>query len=71
MNAATFEFTNAKNCTPAKPKALVRQVSRKSVVGVPEQQDEARWTARAEQLVALFDRDDLPSTSGKFGTFLI
>lgn len=71
MNAVTFEFTNAKDRTTAKPKALVRQVTRKSVVGFPEHQDEVRWAARADQLVALFDHDDLPSTSGKFGTFLL
>lgn len=71
MNAATFEFTTAQDRATVKPKALVRQVVRRSVTGNPERQDEARWATRADALVALFDHDDLPSTSGKFGVFLL
>lgn len=71
MNAVTFEFTNAKDRVTAKPKVLVRPVARRSVMCNPERQEEARWATRADELVALFDHDDLPSTSGKFGTFLL
>lgn len=71
MNAATFEFTSTEERTVAKPKAVVRKVDCQPLLGTPERGDDARWAARADQLFAAFDKDDLPSTSGKFGTLLV
>jgi len=71
MNAATFELTSTEERTGAKAITVARQGARNLQQESHEREGEARWVARAEQLLAAFDTDDLPTTSGKFGTFLV